>query len=328
MCSEKGLPNAVFVLLLNHCEDNFDFNRRFTHRNARLELCETEGKTLLHVAMANGQTHMAIELLDRKADPKIVSIEHNQRPGQTPLGHLISTRSEYNHMALCNLIESAWVKDNPTFLLRNAIIRPDINQNIFHSLCQNEQERAHDSPSQQISTMSKLIYHFRDISKDDPYLEREFKDLLNARMIVQTDMWTGEQTPLLLAVSSGFDAAIRVLCDNGADVLVRVDPDPEQEFLGFSVLHMIDISRDSEAWEANHKWRLNSLRRLGMPWIEIDSSLAAKMKLEFEKRTQRCLGELERLLGTTNEGREMLKRRKMVLAEKARVAAASGGNVV
>jgi hypothetical protein len=303
ICSERDASKDVFTALLEHVDKGgFDINSRFTHRAQSLRLSECEGQTLLHVAFGRGRIDLAIVILERGGDASLLSLDEQGTAGQTPLGHLLWTRSHHNYLALCRFIDSDFVKTrHPAFLLDNAVIKPQQNYNIFHQLCQGEDERVHNHNGYKLSTLNELIKHFKALSFAEPAAEVRFRELLNERMILN-----GEDgfTPLLLAVSSGFDRAIPLLFRNGADPCVRIGEDTESGYSGVTALVAFD-SRSPKAFMLEFKEKTARLRRGGSAWIHPKSPVAAKMTFEYDERSERTLVQLKQVMESSDQGRMM-----------------------
>ncbi|ORY13461.1 hypothetical protein BCR34DRAFT_510962 [Clohesyomyces aquaticus] len=295
ICSGSDASKEVFTSLLKHTDkENFDINVRFTFENGKLEFSETKGRTLLHVAFSRGKISQAIEILQLGGDPSILSLDQNGAIGQTPLGHLLHPRSHHNYLSLQSLIHSPFLTTHPTFVLDNAVIRPHDNYNIFHQLCQGEDERVHNSAGYRVSALNEVLNHFKALSATQPASRSKFLELLNAPTTRDGET---RFTPLLLAVSSGFSQAIPLLCENGADLFVGFEEEALAVFAAFA-------SRSPAAFSAEFQHKYTSLQEHGFPWIDPTCSVAAEMRSEYAKRSDLTEKELKKAMQKSELGRK------------------------
>lgn len=307
--STQAASLSSFRRLLDHLDSDFDINVRFTHQHVRETgrpmISTIEGVTMLHFAFSRGKTSMAIELLSRGANPTVLSLgPKSEMSGATPLGHLLFSQTHHNSLALCEFLRSKYLKDNPTFILDNAILNPNRRQNIFHFICSGEDERVHNGTGHKVAALYDLLDHLQSINEVGA--REKVIELLNARLI---DNDEEGQTPLLIAVSSGFSQAISPLVHAGARPLKLVGENKSTQTRGISILHMADF-RSSLVWKEEFRDKYRRLRVMGFPWIDINSPVASKMRADYEERTWECISEIRDVLLQSLEGRTLWNRRK------------------
>ncbi|KAF5965584.1 serine/threonine protein kinase [Fusarium bulbicola] len=306
--SRAAEDDAVFKLLLQHVSQAFDINARFTHLHVKTHqspvISEIEGHTLLHSTFDHGKINMAIELLRRGADPKILSIDKDSPgTGMNAFGRLFFANTHHNHLALKRFLQSEYIREHTDFLFDNFIIIPASNRNIFHLLTSDEDSRVHDSFIHQITALKELLGHMRKA----PSSKTRVRDLLNT----QTIEAGGELgfTPLFIAAVSGFADAVRLLVAKGADPLFRIMADAESGIPGLTPLHVVD-TRSLEAWKEDWLVHEKTLLRNGVPWFEMRAPVAQKWASDYEERTWETICVLKQILIKTPAGRELWKNRK------------------
>ena len=314
--SDQAGSVEVLKRLLDHCGPGWDINARFTHRYVSAPgdepvLSDDDGVTLLHFALGRGRTSAGIELLSHGADPAVQSRDARRKGnGITPLGHLLFAQSNHNYLALRELVRSDFVRrDHPTFILDNAVVDERRNYNVFHHLCEGEDEQVHNHAGHKTAALRDLLDHCSSVVAGRPEAEERFRALLHARMRA-----TGEEAmaPIHVAASNGFTEGISLLARQGVDVLDRVGVGCVPGFAGFTPLHFV-LLRSPLVWEQNFKSKSRMLWWSRIPWIDAKGPVAANMKRDYQERTHECLGGLENLMKQSSEGREILKNRAAVL---------------
>ncbi|KAM0385049.1 hypothetical protein ACHAQC_011771 [Fusarium culmorum] len=312
--SRAAEEDAVLRLLLQHISPDFDINIRFTHLHVETHqspiISEAEGHTLLHLAFDHGKINMTVDLLRNGADPTILSIGKDTRgAGMNAFGRLFFANTHFNCLALITFLRSEYIRDNPDFVLYNAVIIPASNRNMFHFLTSDEDCRLHDSGSRKTTVLKELLRHLRGV----PSSRAKVRDLLNAQTIESS----GElgMTPLYSAAVSGFADAVSLLVANGADPLFRILADPDNGVPGLTPLHTVD-TRSLEAWKEDYLVHEKTYLRNGFPWFEMGAPVARKWASDYDKRTWETIRQFKQTLKKTPAGRELWERRRIFRSQE------------
>lgn len=300
ICSDRRGSSEVVALLLDHTGPKFEINSRFTHQGStgqvpKLTLVSDGGYTLLHMAFSRGRISKAIELLRHGADPNVVSSPADgsgSGAGMTPLGHLLFPHSHHNYLALYEFLQSDYVNaEYPTFILDHAVLEPRRNYNIFHHLTEGEHERVHNNSGLKIELLHQILQHCRRIVQIYPEKKPAFQHFLNARL---RDGEEDTMAPMHIAASNGFSMALRLLAQEGVKVWDRVGVDIAAGCPGFTPLDFVRM-RSSELWEEEFMQKKRMLRAGGLPLFDLSGPIAVSLKEDYNRRTQECEEELEKL---------------------------------
>ncbi|KAM0368138.1 hypothetical protein ACHAPY_011569 [Fusarium culmorum] len=253
---------------------------------------------------------MTVDLLRNGADPTILSIGKDTRgAGMNAFGRLFFANTHFNCLALITFLRSEYIRDNPDFVLYNAVIIPASNRNMFHFLTSDEDCRLHDSGSRKTTVLKELLRHLRGV----PSSRAKVRDLLNAQTIESS----GElgMTPLYSAAVSGFADAVSLLVANGADPLFRILADPDNGVPGLTPLHTVD-TRSLEAWKEDYLVHEKTYLRNGFPWFEMGAPVARKWASDYDKRTWETIRQFKQTLKKTPAGRELWERRRIFRSQE------------